>query len=117
MFWEVLKAERLRQNHALEHATLAVLEQRHPGVRVMARSTSKGFRLWGTMEEGQVRQAVDEAMRRLRSGEFNLAIAPKCGTTLAVGVLVATLGLWINEFIRSPKQKLALVAVTGFAIA
>ena len=116
-FWRTVSAERLRQNHALEHATIAILEQHHPGVRVIARSTSRGFKLWGTAGEVQVRRAVEEALRRLGSGESQLAIAPKCGTTIAVGVLVGTLGIWLNEFMRSPRQKLLLAMATSLAIA
>jgi hypothetical protein len=108
---------RLRQNHALEHATIAIMQQHDPRVRIIARSTSRGFRLYGTTRVDDVRCAVDEAMHRLRAGESKLAIAEKCGTTVAVGVLVGTLGLWLNEFMRSPRQKLALGIATSIAIA
>ncbi|MFI5270194.1 MAG: DUF6391 domain-containing protein, partial [Chloroflexota bacterium] len=40
--------KRLRQNHALEHATMAILQQRDPRARIIARSTSRGFKLYGT---------------------------------------------------------------------
>jgi hypothetical protein len=108
---------RLRQNHALEHATITILQQRDPNVRVIARSTSRGFRLYGTAKLEEVRQAVDEALQRLRGGESELAITQRCGTTVAVGVLVGTLGLWLNEFMRSPRQKIALGIATSLAIA
>ena len=109
--------KRLRQNHALEHATIAILQQHDPRVRVIARSTSRGFRLYGTAQADAVRTAVDEAMRRLRQGESELAITQRCGTTVAVGVLLGTLGLWLSEFMRSPRQKLALGIATSVAIA
>lgn len=109
--------KRLRQNHALEHATIAILQQRDPRVRIIARSTSRGFRLYGTAGPDDVRTAVDEAMHRLRSGERHLAITQRCGTTVAVGVLLGTLGLWLNEFMRSPRQKIALGIATSLAIA
>ncbi|HLG71824.1 MAG TPA: DUF6391 domain-containing protein [Chloroflexota bacterium] len=108
---------RLRQNHALEHATIAILQERDPRVRIIARSTTRGFRLYGTVEAEQVREAANEAMRRLRGGEKQLAITQQCGTTVAVGVLVGTLGLWLSEFMRSPRQKLALGIATSLAIA
>jgi hypothetical protein len=110
-------ARRLRRNHALEHATISILQQRDPAVRIIARSTSGGFRLYGITRTDEVRVAVDEAMRRLRGGEHNLAIARRCGTTVAVGVVLGTIGLWLSEFMRSPRQKLALGAATSFAIA
>ncbi|HUZ77094.1 MAG TPA: DUF6391 domain-containing protein [Chloroflexota bacterium] len=109
--------KRLRQNHALEHATIAILQQYDPRARIIARSTSRGFRLYGTAKADEVRLAVDEAMRRLRGGESQLAIARQCGTTVAVGVLLGTLGLWLSEFMRSPRQKVALGIATSLAIA
>lgn len=108
---------RLRQNHALEHATLTILQQHDPRIRIIARSTSRGFKLYGTAGIDDVRLAVDEAMHRLRGGERNLAITQRCGTTVAVGVLLGTLGLWLSEFMRSPRQKLALGIATSLAIA
>lgn len=110
-------AKRLRQNHALEHATIAILQQHDPRVRIIARSTSRGFRLYGTARMEEVKLAVDEALRRLHGGESQLAIADRCGTTIAVGVLVGTLGLWLNEFMRSPRQKITLGIITSLAIA
>jgi hypothetical protein len=109
--------KRLRQNHALEHATIAILRERDPAVRVIARSTSRGFKLYGTAEAEEVRAAVDEALTRLKRGEWRLAVTQQCGTTVAVGVLVGTLGLWLNEFMRSPRQKVALGLATSLAIA
>lgn len=109
--------KRLRRNHALEHATIAILQERDPRVRCIARSTSRGFKLYGTAPREEVRIAVDEAMRRLKGGEKRLAITQRCGTTVAVGVLVGTLGLWLSEFMRSPRQKLALAMATSVAIA
>jgi sensor c-di-GMP phosphodiesterase-like protein len=107
----------LRQNHALEHATIAILQERNPAARIIARSSSRGFRLLGTADKGEVQAAVAEALQRLRSGEHDLAIAPRCGTTVAVGVLFGTLTLWLSEFLRSPRQKLALAIGASLAIA
>jgi hypothetical protein len=110
-------SKRLRQNHALEHATIAILQQHDPRARIIARSTSRGFRLYGTARADEVRVAADEAIRRLRGGESSLAITQRCGTTVAVGVLLGTLGLWLSEFMRSPRQKIALGIATSVAIA
>ncbi|MBV9119080.1 MAG: hypothetical protein JOZ39_00100 [Chloroflexi bacterium] len=117
MNWQALTGRQLRRNHALEHATIAILQEHDPAVKVIARSTSRGFRLWGTADRDDVRVAVDEALDRLRSGEHSLAIAPRCGTTVAVGVLAGTLALWLSEFLRSPRQKLMLGIATSLAIA
>jgi hypothetical protein len=96
---------------------MAILQQHNPRVRIIARSTSRGFRLYGNARADDVKLAVDEALRRLLGGESQLAIADRCGTTVAVGVLVGTLGLWLNEFMRSPRQKIALGVITSLTIA
>jgi Domain of unknown function (DUF6391) len=114
--WPVF-GERLRQNHALEHATIAILQERDPAARIIARSNSRGFRLLGTANKGEVQSAVTEALHRLGSGEHELAIAPRCGTTVAVGVVFGTLALWLSEFLRSPRQKLVLGIATSLTIA
>src|SRR2546425_1088922 len=82
----------VRRNHALEHATIAVLAARlgHE-LRVVGRATFNGFYLYGEMNEDQVRDSAEEALRRLRGGEGYLAISPMCGTNLAVAGLLAGL--------------------------
>jgi hypothetical protein len=117
MNWGLLLGERLRQNHALEHATIAILQERDPRARIIARSTNRGFKLVGTAGKDEVRSAVAEAVARLGSGEKQLAIAPRCDTTVAVGVMLGTLALWLSEFMRSPRQKLVLGIATSLTIA
>ncbi|MDE3078024.1 MAG: hypothetical protein KGJ86_21585, partial [Chloroflexota bacterium] len=112
MNWRFPLAERVRQNHALEHATIAILQERDPYVRLIGRSNHRGFRLYGTAAVDDVQQAVDEALRRLRLGDHHLAITTRCGTNVAVGVLLGTFGLWLSEFMRSPRQKVMLGVIT-----
>lgn len=80
----------VRRNHALEHATIAVLASRlGHDVRLVGRATFSGFYLYGDMSEEQVRESAIEAMARLRRGESHLAISSMCGTNLAVAGLLA----------------------------
>ena len=82
------QANRVRRNHALEHATITVVTERHPDVLLRGRSNRKGFYIFGQIDAGELTAAVAEALRRLKSGEAELAIHPRCGTNLAVaGVL------------------------------
>src|SRR5260370_39939288 len=71
---------RIRQNHALEHATITILSGMVPDLRVSARSSSSGFIILGDVDLGLLRRALDEALRRLQAGEAELAIHPNCGT-------------------------------------
>lgn len=86
-----------RRNHAVEHATVTVLLERHGFNKSMAgRSNSDGFFIYGNVDTEELRSAADEALHRMQGGEATLAVSPFCGTNIAVtGVLagVATLAL------------------------
>lgn len=82
---------RVRRNHALEHATIHVLTEKHHRLRVVGRSTFNGFFLYGDLSTEMVVEAAQEAHRRLRAGERHLAVHPKCGTNLVTAGSLAGL--------------------------
>ena len=83
-------ARRTRRNHGIEHATVHVLTARRPGTQLAGRSDSGGFYLYGQVSETDLREAAEEAIRRLAT-EPELAIHPYCGTNLVVGGFTAGL--------------------------
>ncbi len=80
-----------RRNHAIEHATIHILSQRLPGVRMAGRSTPSGFYVYGNVPTEELEAAVHEAIRRLQAGEISLAIHPHCGTNLVTASTLAGL--------------------------
>lgn len=80
---------RIRQNHAVEHATIHVLSQRHLNIKLLGRSDLWGFYLFGQVSPEEVASAAIEGLSRLQRGEAGLAVHPRCGTNLAVGGLLA----------------------------
>jgi len=117
---DLLPGRRVRQNHALEHATITILSGYVQNLRVSARSNSHGFTIFGDVDLGQLRRALDEALRRLQAGEAELAIHPNCGTNLVVGVSLLTLGTMLGmtaERARTRMASAALSSVAGFAAA
>ena len=82
---------RLRRNHGLEHATLHVLAQKHPGMSLAGHSDLSGFWIVGDVPTESMQAAVNEALLRLRSGDRMLAVHPNCGTNLAAAGFLATL--------------------------
>ena len=49
----------VRRNHALEHATIAVLAHRAGhDIRLVGRATNSGFYLYGDMTEDRVREST-----------------------------------------------------------
>ena len=108
-----------RQNHALEHATIAILLQRSGvNTRIAGRASAGGFHLYGNLSTPVVEDAAREALRRLRNGEAELALSPFCGTNIAVAGILAgvasilAMGSSGNRFLNLPRVILAtMVAV------
>jgi hypothetical protein len=88
---QLLLGQRVRQNHALEHATIALLSAHHPKVVFTGRSTANGFYVWGKVEAEEVHVTAKEALERLRTTEPHMALHPRCGTNLAVASVMAGL--------------------------
>ncbi len=80
---------RVRRNHALEHATLHVLARRKPHTSLAGQSDFFGFWILGDVSLEEVQESVAEALQRLRNGERKLAIHPFCGTNLAAAALLS----------------------------
>jgi hypothetical protein len=110
----------IRQNHALEHATIHVLSRRHPNLHLAGRSAIAGFLVLGPLGTHEVAEAASEALARLQQGESHLVVHPRCGTYLSVTGLLAgtaafaaTLGRPRSKMERLP---LAVTAATLAAI-
>ncbi len=120
----------LRQVHALEHATVWVLsELASSGATATATSpdnellggmsTDAGFYLYGQVNTVQLQRAVRTALRRITSGEWDLAVHPRCGTNLSVGMLLtAGLAVGINMLLpRGPIEQIIGLAVAATTAA
>jgi hypothetical protein len=79
---------RVRRHHAIEHATVHLLTERDPNLRVVGRSDTTGFYIYGDVDRDELNDAAQRALARLQNSESALAIHPRCGTNLVVaGVL------------------------------
>ena len=107
---------RTRQHHAIEHATVSILTQRNPRLQLIARSDPGGFQVYGAVSTEELREAVEEALRRLGAGEHDLAVHPHCGTNIVIaGVLTGLIGLVIASGQRRrwwEQLPMALLATT-----
>ena len=87
--WQILKIafdRRVRKNHSLEHATINVLEERYGRtLQAGGLAHSNGFSLSGPdlPPPYEVMSAVREGHFRMINGEKDLAIHPRCGTSIA----------------------------------
>lgn len=80
---------RIRRNHGLEHATLHVLSERHPGQPMAGHSDGGGFWILGNLSTEEIVEAAKQALERMRAGEANLAVHPNCGTNFATAGVLA----------------------------
>ena len=87
---------RVRSNHALEHATLHVLQENGIKTQLGGISDMGGFWIYGEASTDIILTATQEALTRLADGENELAVHPNCGTNIAVGSLAAGSLAWIG---------------------
>ncbi len=111
----LLFSRRVRQNHALEHATITILSGMVPDLSVSARSSTDGFIIFGNVDLGVLRHAINEALRRLQAGEAELAIHPNCGTNIAVGISLITLGTLFGLASDQPRTRITTAAASSVA--
>ncbi|WP_071515728.1 DUF6391 domain-containing protein [Geitlerinema sp. PCC 9228] len=117
----------LRQVHALEHATVWVLSETSPhrdrtpnppmgtdNQMLGGMSTESGFYLYGQVNKNQLENAVRTALQRITSGEWDLAVHPRCGTNLSVSLLL-TAGFAVGANFFLPKDPLTQLAGLGLA--
>ena len=117
----------LRQVHALEHATVWVLDEQQRADRsrdeaqlenetLGGLSTDEGFYLYGQVNLSDLRRAVPIALRRLTSGEWDLAVHPRCGTNLSVSMML-TAGLALGAHLILPRGPIEQLVGVGLAAA
>jgi len=85
----------VRRNHALEHATIHILSERLPGIRLMGRSSFWGYYIYGDVPTEAVLDAAQEGLRQLRAGQRQMAIHANCGTNIVVAGTLAGLGAFL----------------------
>jgi glutathione S-transferase len=110
----------LRQNHALEHAAIAVLISKlglHQ--RMVGQATTTGFYIYGNVPTEAIQEAATEGLARLQRGESELAVSPFCGTNISVAGIMAGIAclLALGGKNRGRRLPLAILAATWAIIA
>ncbi len=88
---QMLLGGAVKQNHALEHATIVLLSKKFPEVRLAGVSFAAGFFVFGDIPTEAVLPAAQEALHLLRTTHPDLAIHERCGTNLAVAGMLTGL--------------------------
>jgi hypothetical protein len=92
----------VRENHALEHATIVLLSKRFPETRFSGVSFASGFFVFGDVPTEALHPAAERALERLRGGEPEMAIHERCGTNLAVAGMLTGLSAMTVARMRKP---------------
>ncbi len=112
----ILINPRVRRNHALEHATLHVLEETYGPLNLSGLAFEKGFTVRGDLFDGAtVLGAARTALRRLQGGEAGLAIHPRCGTTAVVANLLAAAAFLLLLMITGRMSLFSVLVALGAA--
>lgn len=110
----------LRQNHALEHATIALLIRKVGlNVRLIGQATTTGFYIYGNVPSEAIQEAATEGLARLQRGESELAISPLCGTNISVAGIMAGIAcfLALRGKDRGRRLPIAILAATWAIVA
>jgi hypothetical protein len=99
---QVLLGGAVKQNHALEHATIVLLSQKYPEVRLAGISFASGFFVFGDIPTEAINPTANEALNLLRTTHPELAIHERCGTNLAVAGLLTGLSAMTVARMRRP---------------
>jgi len=116
--FKIARDRRVRKNHSLEHATINVLEERYGrSLRAGGLAYHNGFSLSGPdlPPPHEVMAAVREGHFRMINGERELAIHPRCGTSMAAANFLFSLGFIIILFYA--KHFSLLNVIVGFLLA
>jgi hypothetical protein len=92
----------VRENHALEHATIVLLSKQFPEARLSGVSFARGFFVFGEVPTAAVRPTAERALERLRGGEPEMAVNERCGTNLAVAGMLTGVSAMSIARLRKP---------------
>ncbi|MDQ4077211.1 MAG: DUF6391 domain-containing protein [Chloroflexota bacterium] len=101
-----------RRNHALEHATVNVLEQQYRRRLPMGGFAEQdGFYIHGPAQPNAVLAAAREGLERLQRGETELAVHPRCGTVLVAGQFISAITFVLLLFLLKVSFPSVLLAM------
>jgi hypothetical protein len=99
---QMLLGGAVKQNHALEHATIVLLSRKYPEARLSGISFAAGFFVFGELPTEAILPTAEEALQLLRTSQPELAVHERCGTNLAVAGLLTGLSSMAVAKMRRP---------------
>jgi hypothetical protein len=99
---QMLLGGAVKQNHALEHATIVLLSRKFSEVRFSGISFAAGFFVFGNVPTEAILPTAQEALGLLRTTQPELAVHERCGTNLAVAGMLTGLSAMAVAKMRRP---------------
>ncbi len=97
--WTIAQSKNIRRNHAIEHATINVLEQlAGQQLNISGLSQEDGFYIAGIQNAEMVEEAAIRGLNLLKQGNCQLAIHRRCGTDIAIANFITALIFFILLF-------------------
>lgn len=93
--WKIFSSKTLKRNHALEHATINLLEERYGIRNLSGLAVEDGFYISWPYDPMYVLDAVREGQYLLSKGHRELAIHKRCGTMVLGTNIVAVISFVI----------------------
>ena len=90
--------QKLSRNHALEHATVNVLEEKYGYRNLSGLAKEDGFQISGQFDPYVVEDAAREGLFRLQQGENKLVVHKRCGSSMIVANLLSAITFIILLF-------------------
>lgn len=103
----------LRANHALEHATINVLEEKFGYRGLAGLANEDGFIIQGAVDPRHLEMAAQEGLHRLQRGEHRMAIHDRCGTSILaanfISAVIFLILLWQTGMFNLVNVLLAVI--------
>lgn len=111
--------QRIRRNHAIEHATMHMLSRAGVATRLAARSDWRGMTFYGDVDSATLRRAITDGFVALETGHRGLAVHPRCGSMVSVPFLLGLVTVWLAQSgqRRGASLSRALLTLAGIASA
>lgn len=89
--WKIFSSRTLKRNHALEHATINILEERYGVKNLSGLAVEEGFYVSWPYDPMYVLETAKEGLYHLNKGHKELAIHKRCGTVALGTNIVAVI--------------------------
>ena len=113
--WKIATNEALKRNHALEHATINVIEETYGPQPLAGAATAGGFVLRGVTSPHLIEVAAQRGLYRLKQGERRLAVHGRCGTSIGMANLLTSTAAVIALFVAGRGNWLAVLMAVSAA--